>query len=632
MDDDRQRSRQRTLQADANKTQSNCADDGRVKSVSETERAVMKRQRLIHSIAIVLGVLVFATDVMTPVNVAVAVLYVVVVLLVASVASQLLTVAAAWTCVSLTVLGFLLAQSDQTSPASLARCVVSVLAIITVSALALRNQSSKGTLQKQIDLLNLTHDAIVACDLDGRIAFWSQGAQRLYGWHETEVLGKDIHELTQTDAALPIAELMKGALESSGWKGELTRRARDGRSVVVSSRWNVSRDKWGQPVAILSTDSDITQAKSLDSELRHQKEELASIVDAIPAMVWSASDAGRLFYRNQRWTDCGVDVGDGGTAWRDILHPEDFDAFEIEWRNALATGASFEVSARVQLISGEYRYMIIGAAPLRDAAGRILRWYGVNTDIEERRRAELALEKSRAELAHVTRITMLGELAASIAHEVTQPLAAIVTAGEAGLRWLNREVPDLEEVRYGIEQMTHDARRATEIIRQIRSMAKRRDPDAVVLDLNAVVEQSVGLVRRELQSHSIEVSQSYATALPVRGDRVQLQQVIINLLMNAIQAMSNVASSERRLVVSTQLLDDCMAQVSIEDSGHGIPDEHAASLFAPFFTTKKEGMGMGLSICRSIVETHRGRIWALSHEGRGALMQFVLPLQEEADK
>lgn len=632
MDDDRQRSRLRTLRAGANRAQSNCADDGRIMSVSESERAAMKRQRLIYSIAIVLGVVVFAIDVMMPVNVAVAVLYVVVILLIASAASQLLTVAAAWTCVSLTVLGFLLAPSDQTAPASLARCVVSVLAIITVSALALRNQSSKGTLQKQIDLLNLTHDAIVAYDLEGRITFWSQGAQRLYGWHESEVLGKDIHELTRTDSALPLAELVKGALESSGWKGELTRRAKDGRSVVVSSRWNVSRDKWGQAVAILSTDSDITQAKSLESELRRQTDELASIVDAIPAMVWSASDAGRLFYRNRRWSDFGVDVGADGVVWRDILHPEDIDAFEIEWRNALATGESFEVSARVQLTGGEYRYMIIGAAPLRDTDGQILRWYGVNTDIEERRRAELALERSRAELAHVTRITMLGELAASIAHEVTQPLAAIVTAGEAGLRWLNREVPDLEEVRYGIEQMTHDAKRATEIIRQIRSMAKRRDPDTVLLELNAVVEQSVGLVRRELKSHSIEVSQSYATTLPVCGDRVQLQQVIINLLMNAIQAMSNVHNSERRLVVSTQLLDNGMAQVSIEDSGDGIPEEHAASLFAPFFTTKKEGMGMGLSICRSIVETHRGRIWALSHKGRGALMQFVLPLRDEAAK
>ncbi|MBB3262140.1 PAS domain S-box-containing protein [Paraburkholderia bannensis] len=556
--------RLQTRQADTKGARPSSADDGHVKSPSEIERTAMKQQRLIYSIAMVLGIVVFAIDVMVPVNVAVAVLYVVVVLMVASVASQLLTVAAAWTCVSLTIIGFLLAPGDQIAPASLARCVVSVIAIITVSALALRNQSSKATLQKQVDLLNLTHDAIVGYDLEGRITFWSQGAQRLYGWHEPEVLGKDIHELTKTDSTLPISELVKGALESSGWKGELTRKARDGRSVVVSSRWNVSRDKWGQPVAILSTDSDVTQAKSLESELRRQKEELASIVDAIPAMVWSASDAGRLFYRNQRWSDFGVDVGDDGAEWRDILHPDDFDAFEIEWRNALMTGESFEISARVQLTSGEYRYMIIGAAPLRDADGRILRWYGVNTDIEERRRAELALEKSRAELAHVTRITMLGELAASIAHEVTQPLAAIVTAGEAGLRWLNREVPDLDEVRFGIEQITHDARRATEIIRQIRSMAKRRDPDAVVLDLNEVVEQSVGLVRRELQSHSIEVSQSYATTLPVCGDRVQLQQVIINLLMNAIQAMSNVASSERRLEMRSSRIPSSILSVATE--------------------------------------------------------------------
>ncbi|WP_321840809.1 PAS domain-containing sensor histidine kinase [Paraburkholderia bannensis] len=632
MEDDRQRNYQHTLRLGPNSVPMDCADDGQAKSGGDVGKVALQRQKLIFSIAVVLGVVVFAIDVITPVNVAVAVLYVVVVLLVASVASQFLTVAAAWTCVSLTVLGFLLAQSDQTAPASLARCAVSVIAIISVSALALRNQSSRGTLQKQIDLLNLTHDAIVAYDLEGRIAFWSQGAQRLYGWHEKEVLGKDIHELTKTDSTLPIAAHIKRTLESGGWIGELTRRVRDGRCVVVSSRWNVSRDRWGQPVAILSTDSDITQAKSFEGELRRQKEELAAIVDAIPAMVWSASDAGRLVYRNQRWSDCGVNVGDDESTWRDILHVDDFDTFETAWRNALASGSRFEVTARVRLVSGEYRYMIIGAAPLRDAAGRILRWYGVNTDIEERRRAELALEKSRTELAHVTRITMLGELAASIAHEVTQPLAAIVTAGEASMRWLNRQTPDLDEVRFGVEQMTHDARRATEIIRQIRSMAKRRDPDTAVLDLNAVVEQSVGLVRRELQSHGIEVSQSYARSSLVCGDRVQLQQVIINLLMNAIQAMSTVAAGERKLILSTRLMDDGFVQVGVEDSGHGIPEEHAASLFAPFFTTRKEGMGMGLSICRSIVESHGGRIWAESPSGRGALIQFVLPLQETTFK
>ncbi|MBJ9691336.1 PAS domain S-box protein [Burkholderia vietnamiensis] len=583
--------------------------------------------RAVYVVAIALGLAVFLVDAFAPVDVAVAVLYVVVVLLVASVASTTVTVGTAWACVSLTVLGFLLAQSDQIAVSSLARCIVSVIAIVTVSALALRNQSSRAMLQNQVDLLNLTHDAIVVYGLDGRVRFWSKGAERLYGWRAPKAFGAAFHELTQTAAAAPIAELIDTTIREGCWQGELTRTRKNGETVLISSRWIVSRDKSGQPVAILSTDSDITQAKSLEAELRRQKEELVATIDAIPAMVWSTAEDGRLLYLNRRWTDYDVRTRDGADVWRDIVHPDDIATLEAAWHDAISSGSPFEVTARVQLGSGEYRCMIIGAAPLRDADGRIRRWYGVNTDIEARRQAEQALERSRAELAHVTRVTMLGELAASIAHEVTQPLAAIVTSGEAGLRWLNHDVPDLDEVRDSIEQMTDDARRATDIIRQIRAMAKRNDRDDTLVDVTSIVEQSMDLMRRELQSHGVEVAQSCQPSLWVRGDRVQLQQVIINLLMNAVQAMSGVAGRRRTLAVSTRLVDGANAQITVEDSGHGIKTQDADSLFTPFFTTKKEGMGMGLSICRSIVEGHGGRIWAESQENEGTSMQFVLPVE-----
>lgn len=589
-------------------------------------------QRAVYAISLALALGVFLIDAFLPVDVAVAVLYVVVVLMVASVASQTVAVAVAWACVSLTLLGFLLAQSDQTAVTSLARCVVSVIAIVTVSGLALRNQGSRATLQKQVNLLNLTHDAIVVYGLDGRIRFWSQGAERLYGWTEKEAVGKEFHELTKTASEVPIPELLAKALADCSWQGELTRQCKGGDRVVISSRWNVSRDKWGQAVSILSTDSDITQAKRLEAELRRQKEELVAIIDAIPAMVWSTTEDGHLLYLNRRWTDYGVGISEGKGAWRDIVHPEDIEALEEAWRNAISSGTALEVTARVRLGSGGYRCMIIGAAPLRNAEGRILRWYGVNTDIEERRRAEQALDKSRAELAHVTRVTMLGEMAASIAHEVTQPLAAIVTSGEAGMRWLNREVPDLDEVRESVGQMINDARRATDIVRQLRSMAKRKEPDNAPVDLTSVVIQSIELMRREFQSHSVEILQSCEPSLWVCGDRVQLQQVIINLLMNAVQAMTGTDKARRVVEVSTRRTDDATLEVSVEDSGSGISKENASSLFTPFFTTKKEGMGMGLSICRSIVEAHGGRIWAESQENKGALMRFVLPLRGVAQQ
>ncbi|WP_422388139.1 ATP-binding protein [Burkholderia gladioli] len=604
---------------------------GRPENQGDNVDEVLQRsQRTVYVIAAALGLCIFLIDAFAPVDVAVAVLYVVVVLMVASVASQTVTVAVVWMCVSLTVLGFLLAQSDQTAFSSVARCIVSVLAIVTVSALALRNQSSRVTLQKQIDLLNLTHDAIVVSGLDGRISFWSVGAESLYGWTEEEAIGRNIHELTRTASSVPIADLLASTIEAGHWQGEFLRTGKNGEVVVISSRWTVSRDKWGHPIAVLSTDSDITQAKSFEGELRRQKEELVATIDAIPAMVWSTSNDGRIVYLNRRWSDYGVEINGDKDVWHDIIHAEDIGEFECRWREAIATGSGFEVTARVRLGNGAYRWMIIGAAPLRGADGTITRWYGVNTDIEERRRAEQALERSRSELSHVTRITMLGELAASIAHEVTQPLAAIVTAGEAGMRWLKRSPPELSEVRYSLEQMTHDAKRATDVIRQIRAMATRRDRDSEAIDLGVVVRQSIDLMRRDLQSQQIDVSVSLPTSdMRVSGDRVQIQQVVINLLMNAVQAMAGVKDRERKLAVSV-LRNDDEASVIVADSGHGINEADAAMLFTPFFTTKAEGMGMGLSICRSIVEAHGGRIWAESREGSGASMQFTLPIRTEA--
>ncbi|MET3219089.1 ATP-binding protein [Burkholderia cepacia] len=625
MDDDRRRSESSTVSAGfASRSDANM---GAAKFSDNEEDVLERRQRVVYLIATLLAVCIFIADAFTPIDVAVAVLYVVVILLVASVASQAVTVVVAWSCVSMTVLGFLLAQSDQTAISSLARCGLSVLAIVTVSALALRNQSNRLTLQKQIDLLNLTHDAVVVCGLDGLISFWSRGAERLYGWSAAEAAGKAFHELTATESQLPAADLLSRAIEDGSWQGEFTRTCKNRARIIISSRWTISRDKSGEPVAVLSTDSDVTQARFLEAELRQQKEELIATIDAIPSMVWSTSNDGRIVYLNRRWSDYGVKVASDKDVWRDIIHAEDIGVLEAAWRQGISAGSSFEVTVRVRLGNGDYRCMMIGAAPMRDANGEIVRWYGVNTDIEERRLAEQALERSRAELAHVTRLTMLGELAASIAHEVTQPLAAIVTAGEAGMRWIKRSPPDFTEVQYALGQMTHDARRATQVIHQIRSMAQRRDPDMMSIDLVAVIEQSVDLVRRELQSHQAEVSLSFSqSVLWITGDRVQIQQVVINLLMNAIQAMAVVTDRTRRLSVSVQRYEGDKTLIAIEDSGHGISEADASMLFTPFFTTKKEGMGMGLSICRSIVEAHGGRIWAESRGNNGATMWFVLPI------
>ncbi len=236
------------------------------------------------------------------------------------------------------------------------------------------------------------------------------------------------------------------------------------------------------------------------------------------------------------------------------------------------------------------------------------------------------LQKSQDELAYVTRVTSLGELTASIAHEVNQPLSAIVTSGEAGLRFLARDPPDLEEVRSALQRMIGDGKRASDVVKRIRTLVRKSEAKTAQLDLNDVVSESVSLLQREVIKHRVVLRVELDPARPaVLGDTVQLQQVIINLILNAIQAMDAVYDRPRQLLVRSSLEGSGQAQVLVQDSGIGLNPETERRLFNAFFSTKAEGMGIGLSICRTIIEAHGGRVWATGNAGPGATFQFSVP-------
>ncbi len=246
-------------------------------------------------------------------------------------------------------------------------------------------------------------------------------------------------------------------------------------------------------------------------------------------------------------------------------------------------------------------------------------------DLTERKHVEEALRDTQANLAHVTRITTLGQLTASIAHEVNQPLAAVANAAAACQRWLDRPTPDLDEARSAVGWITRETNRASEVIRRVRALANRTSIEKAPLDVNDIVREAIALVQRELISHGVSLQTEFAPALPViLGDRVQLQQVIINLVMNSIEAMQSLTDRPRELVVRSGQRET-QALVSVTDSGDGIATENADRLFTPFFTTKPSGMGMGLSICRSIMEAHGGRLWATANLPHGTTFQFALP-------
>ena len=255
-----------------------------------------------------------------------------------------------------------------------------------------------------------------------------------------------------------------------------------------------------------------------------------------------------------------------------------------------------------------------------------------NNDITERRQAEEALRTAQADLAHVSRVMTVGELAASIAHEVNQPLAAVVTNGNAGLRWLGRNPPDLEEAREAVRRMIRDGNRASGVIARIRALMRRAELQKVRLAINDVIAEVMALADSEARRHRVLLKTELAAAVPpVLADRIQLQQVLLNLLLNGMEAMRTVTDRPRALIIRSQLEEAEAIRVAVQDAGVGIDPQDLDRIFTAFVTTKPEGLGMGLAISRSIIEAHGGRLWAVPNAGPGATVQFTLPIGEAGE-
>jgi len=377
--------------------------------------------------------------------------------------------------------------------------------------------------------------------------------------------------------------------------------------------------------------AEMIERRQAEAALRRSEEQFRLLAEAIPHQVWACLPDASLTYFSRQWNEySGLTLEDvQREGWGELLHPEDVEPALRAWEDARSQRKPYDLEVRLRASDGSHRRFMSRAIPVYGERGQVVQWFGTNTDVEDRRQLQEALDKVEAEVARVGRLTVLGELAATLAHELNQPLAAVVTNGDACLRWLARDQPDLGEASGAVRRMVRDAKRAADVIAHTRALLQKSNGEKVGLDVAKVIRQTLLLVQSEAARHRIVMREILADDLPmVLGDRVQLQQVILNLILNGIEAMADVEDRSPELVIMAERneLDDRPGVlVAVQDAGVGVAPENLDRLFEALYTTKPDGLGMGLSISRSLVQAHGGRLWATRNAGHGSTFQFVLP-------
>jgi PAS domain S-box-containing protein len=380
---------------------------------------------------------------------------------------------------------------------------------------------------------------------------------------------------------------------------------------------------------------EIAERTTAEEKLRESEAYLSETQRITRTGSWVWRVEGRVaMYLSEEWFRIyGFDPRQGLPSWEKRLervHPEDRARWQSALDRAIEKKSEYEVEFRILLPDRSVKYIHTVGHPVFDGSGGLVRFVGSSTDVTERNEAEEAVRQAQSDLAHVNRVTTLGELTASWAHEVNQPLAAALTDARTCLRWLTREQPDVEEAREAASRMVKAANRAAEIVARMRVLFKKGTTARESVDVNEMIREMIVLLQGEITRHSIAMRTELASDLPdIIGDRVQLQQVLMNLMVNGIDAMKDV-NGPRELAVTSESAEGEQLMVSVSDSGVGLPQQHAHQIFDAFFTTKPHGTGMGLRISRSIVESHGGRLWAAENSPRGATFYVTLPVQSVA--
>jgi len=493
---------------------------------------------------------------------------------------------------------------------------------------------AEGELRKQKEIFQKIFEnvpvTISFVGQDGQLELMNPEGERTIGWTLEEIRKQNLDLFAEIypDPQYRQTVLDRIAASTGEWADRKVR-VRDGR--VIDMAVAVVHLSDGTSVAI---GRDITELKRAEAELRESEARFRLVADSAPVMIWMSGTDKLRTYFNKPWLDfTGRSIDrELGNGWAEAVDSEDLQRCLDTYVQSFDRREAFRMEYRLRRHDGEFRLVSDTGVPRFNPDRSFTGYIGSCIDVTDQRRAEEHLRRAQEDLARVSRVVAMGELAAAIAHEVNQPLGAVVTNASASLRWLAGQPPNLGEAREAIDRTVRDANRASEVIVRIRALLQKVPPQMEQLDVNVVIREVLTLAGNELLRSGIAVQTDLAPDVPnVFGDRVQLQQVLLNLILNGIDAMRTITHRPRELRIKSAKHPDGVL-IQVHDSGDGVNPEQANHIFEPFFTTKPQGIGIGLSVGRSIVEAHGGRLWFTPGPSHGVVFQFTVPKADTSDE